>query len=54
MEKLINSYYRRVVEQGYLWTNLPKLVKKSVCNKLKSDGFTLNDDGTISKEETGV
>lgn len=51
MEKLINSYYRRVVEQGYLWTNLPKLVKKRVCDKLESEGFVLNDDGTVTKGE---
>ena len=42
-------YYYKVVNKTKLWTNVPSLWIEQVKEKLVKDGYTLNDDGTVSR-----
>ena len=44
------EYYVYNVEHGYKkWTKVNKLWREEVKQRVIEDGYTLNDDGTVSK-----
>lgn len=46
------EYYVYNVEHGYKkWTKVNKLWQEEVKQRVIEDGYTLNDDGTVSKNE---
>lgn len=46
---MVKFYVRRVILGKKKWTEVPNLWKEEVVAELESEGYTLNDDGTISK-----
>ena len=46
---MVNFYVYRVKHCEKLWTAIPKLWRYDVKEKLIEEGYTLNDDGTVSK-----
>ena len=48
---MVNFYFKRVaIYKVKKWTDVPELWKQAVIDKLKAEGYTLNDDGTVTKE----
>ena len=46
------EYYVYNVEHGYKkWTKVNKLWQEEVKQRVIEDGYALNDDGTVSKNE---
>lgn len=46
------EYYVYNVEHGYKkWTKVNKLWQEKVKQRVIEDGYALNDDGTVSKNE---
>ena len=48
---MVNFYVYRIKEGRKLWTAVPKLWQGDVNAKLLEEGYTLNDDGTVSKSD---
>ena len=48
---MVNFYVYRIKAGRKLWTSVPKLWQCEVNAKLLEDGYTLNDDGTVSKSD---
>ena len=48
---MANFYYKRVINGHKKWTKVPSLWFDDVVQMLKDNGYTLNDDGTVTKEE---
>ena len=48
---MVNFYVYRVIHSKKLWTAVPKLWRDDVKAKLIEEGYTLNDDGTLSKSD---
>ena len=48
---MVNFYVYRVTHSKKLWTAVPKLWRDDVKAKLIEEGYTLNDDGTVSKSD---
>ena len=48
---MVNFYVYRVTHSKKLWTAVPKLWQDDVKAKLIEEGYTLNDDGTVSKSD---
>lgn len=48
---MVDFYYRMVIDGKKLWTDIRKLWKDKVCDKLKENGYILNEDGTVSLEK---
>ena len=48
---MVNFYVYRIKEGRKLWTAVPKLWRDDVKAKLIEKGYTLNDDGTVSKSD---
>ena len=48
---MVNFYVYRIKAGRKLWTAVPKLWKDEVNAKLLEEGYTLNDDGTVSKSD---
>ena len=48
---MVNFYVYRIKEGRKLWTAVPKLWQNDVNAKLLEEGYTLNDDGTVSKSD---
>ena len=48
---MVNFYVYRIKAGRKLWTAVPKLWQDEVKLKLFKDGYTLNDDGTVSKSD---
>ena len=46
---MVNFYVYRIKAGRKLWTAVPKLWHDEVKLKLLEEGYTLNDDGTVSK-----
>lgn len=44
-------YYERVKLGVKKWTEVPSLWKDKVVKNLKDNGYTLNDDGTVTRGE---
>ncbi len=49
---MINFYKKLVIKGTKKWTAVPSLWREQVKEALKADGYTLNEDGTVSKGET--
>ena len=48
---MVNFYVYRIKAGRKLWTAVPKLWQSDVKAKLLEKGYTLNDDGTVSKSD---
>lgn len=48
---MVIFYVERVKNGMKLWINVPALWKQKVMDKLVEDGYVLNDDGTVSKDD---
>ena len=48
---MVNFYVYRVKHCKKLWTAIPKLWRDDVKAKLIEEGYTLNEDGTVSKSD---
>ena len=46
---MVNFYVYRVKHGKKLWTEIRDLWRDDVKTKLIKEGYTLNDDGTVSK-----
>lgn len=49
---MINFYKKLVIKGTKKWIAVPSLWNEQVQEALKADGYTLNEDGTVSKGET--
>lgn len=49
---MVYFYYKMVIDNRKHWTDIPKTWKNKVCDKLKENGYILNEDGTVSLEDT--
>lgn len=47
---MVKFYENRVIDGLKKWTEVPSLWNKKVQKVLKSDGYTLNEDGTVEKK----
>lgn len=48
---MVKFYVKRVISGVKKWTDVPSLWKDGVIAELEAEGYTLNDDGTVSKAE---
>lgn len=48
---MVIFYVERVKNGMNLWINVPKLWNKKVQTELVAQGYTLNDDGSVSKDD---
>ena len=48
---MIDFYVYRVKNGLKKWTDVPSLWKEKVKEELVAQGYALNDDGTVSKNE---
>lgn len=46
---MVNKYCSKIIEGSMLWTSVPQLWNKRVQNELVARGYTLNEDGTVSR-----
>lgn len=46
---MVKFYVDMVINDEKKWTKVPKLWNKKVQEVLKSEGYILNEDGTVSK-----
>jgi hypothetical protein len=44
-------YYRMAIAGMKKWNEIPKTWQAKAIELLKNDGYTLNDDGTVSKPQ---
>lgn len=51
---MVNFYVYRIKSGRKLWTVVPKLWQEDVKAKLIEEGYTLNDDGTVSKQDRAI
>ena len=48
---MVNFYVYRIKNGLKKWMDVPSLWRKKVKDELIEQGYVLNDDGTVSKEE---
>lgn len=48
---MVNFYVYRIKNGLKKWTDVPHLWNQKVQDKLIEDGYTLNEDGTVTKNE---
>ena len=48
---MVNFYVYRIKNGLKEWTVVPDLWKEKVKDELVTQGYVLNEDGTVSKEE---
>ena len=48
---MVNFYVYRIKAGRKLWSKVPNLWLDDVKAKLIEEGYTLNDDGTVSKSD---
>ena len=48
---MVDFYVYRITNGLKKWTDVPSLWNQKVQDKLIEDGYTLNDDGTVTKIE---
>lgn len=41
-------YYRMVIKGMKKWNEIPKTWRQKAIDLLEADGYTLNDDGTVT------
>lgn len=46
---MTNFYKKMVIRGRKKWTDVPSLWNNAVQKALEADGYTLNDDGTVTK-----
>lgn len=46
---MVNFYVNKIIRGQYLWTDVPKLWNAKVQAELTKQGYTLNEDGTVTK-----
>lgn len=46
---MVNFYKIRVIDGKKKWTEVPRLWNNKVQEALIAEGYTLNDDGTVTK-----
>ena len=51
---MVNFYVSRVRKGKKLWTEIRDLWQEDVKAKLIEEGYTLNDDGTVSKPDQDI
>ena len=51
MTGMVKKYFDKVTSGDMKWTEVPSLWKKKVQTALEENGYTLNDDGTVTKAE---
>ena len=51
---MVKFYVSRVKKGKKLWTEIRDLWRDDVKAKLIEDGYTLNDDGTVSKPDQDI
>lgn len=51
---MVNFYVSRVKKGKKLWTEIRYLWQEDVKAKLIKEGYTLNDDGTVSKPDQAI
>ena len=51
---MVNFYVYRVKHGKKLWTEIRDLWRDDVKAKLIKEGYTLNDDGTVSKPDQDI
>ena len=51
MTGLVKFFYERVINGNKLWTDVPPTWKNKVKEQLIANGYTLNNDGTVTKQE---
>lgn len=51
---MVNFYVYRIKAGRKLWTAVPKLWQDDVNAKLLEEGYTLNEDGTVSKPDQAI
>ena len=51
---MVNFYVYRIKAGRKLWTAVPKLWQGEVKLKLFEEGYTLNEDGTVSKSDQAI
>ena len=51
---MVNFYVHRVKHGKKLWTEIRDLWRDDVKAKLIEEGYTLNDDGTVSKPDQAI
>ena len=51
---MVRFYVSRVKHGKKLWTEIRDLWQEDVKKKLFDEGYTLNDDGTVSKPDQAI
>lgn len=47
----MTNFYKKLIIRGKKkWSDVPTLWNAEVQDALKADGYTLNEDGTVTKE----
>lgn len=47
---MVNWYVFKIINGDKKWDAVPNLWKKKVQDELVAQGYTLNDDGTVTKQ----
>ena len=48
---MVKIYVRKIKANTMLWSDVPSLWQSKVVAKLKKEGYTCNEDGTVSLKE---
>ena len=48
---MVKIYVRKCEAGTMLWTDVPSLWQNKVVEQLEKDGYTCNEDGTVTKVE---
>lgn len=48
---MVKKYVTKIIDGEMLWTEVPNLWNKKVQKELINQGYILNEDGTVSKNE---
>nr|DAG44797.1 MAG TPA: hypothetical protein [Bacteriophage sp.] len=51
---MVKFYEERVINGLKKWTDVPELWNKKVIEKLKKDGYVLNEDGTVAESKPEI
>lgn len=48
---MVKIYVRKIKANTMLWSDVPSLWQSKVVAELKKEGYTCNEDGTVSLKE---
>jgi hypothetical protein len=51
MSGMVRFFVTRVKSGAKKWTDVPPLWRDGTIEELVAEGYTLNDDGTVTKED---